>query len=273
MLPVPLMLTDLSPLSLARAVQENLFAFASSFAVLDDATLVDTPDLRRLIVPRVENPFFNSVFYARLDETRMNRQITEALAPYRALRLSAYWWSFGQPPPMLADRLVGRGMWSMRNEGMAADLDALNEDIPAPPGLHIERVADEATFQTWLALNTSIFGFSQALEAEFRKAYTRLGFALQAPLQHFLGTLDGQPVASSSSMIGGGVVGLYNVGVVFSARGQGIGSALTLHPLQRARALGCRAGVLQATRMGYGLYKRLGFQEVLPVYMYVQTAW
>jgi GNAT superfamily N-acetyltransferase len=266
------MLTDFSPAALTAAIQENLFAFARSFAVLDDATLVDTADLQRLLVPNVENPFFNSVFHARLDDEHLDQQIDAALAPYHRLGLSAYWWSFGMPPPALADRLFQRGLWSIRNEGMAADLHALNEDIPVPIGLQIERVADEATFKTWLALNTAIFGFSRELETEFEKAYTRLGFAPDSPLQHYLGMLNGKPVASSSGMIGGGVIGLYNVGVVFSARGQGIGSALTLHPLRLARQAGYRAGVLQATRMGYGLYKRLGFQNVIPVIMYVSGA-
>jgi predicted GNAT family acetyltransferase len=263
------MLTELSAASLTQAIQENLFAFARSFAVLDNAILDDTPDLRRLIVPGVENPFFNSVFYARLDEANLDRQIDRLLAPYRKLGLSAYWWSFGLPPLALADRLFRRGLWSIRNEGMAADLFALNEAIPAPAGLRIERVADEATFKTWLSLNTSIFGFSRELEAEFYNAYTRLGFASDAPLQHYLGTLDGKPVASSSGMLDGNVIGLYNVGVVFSARGQGIGAAITLHPLRVAREAGYRVGVLQATRMGHGLYSRLGFRDIVPVIMYV----
>lgn len=262
------MLTDFSPASLTHALQENLFAFARSFAVLDGAVLVDTPELRRLIVPNVENPFFNSVFHAQLDDLHIDQQIDDALAPYHQFGLSSYWWSFGLPPRPLADRLLQRGLWSIRNEGMAVELDALH-DAAQPAGLRIERVADEATFKTWLALNTAIFGFSRALEAEFDKAYTRLGFAPDAPLQHYLGTLDGEPVASSSGMIGGGVIGLYNVGVLFSARRRGIGSALTLHPLRLARAAGWRVGVLQATRMGYGMYKRLGFHDVAPVMMYV----
>jgi GNAT superfamily N-acetyltransferase len=269
---IAVMLTDLSLASTTAAIQENLFAFARSFAVLDNAVLVDTSDLRRLIVPGVENPFFNSVFHARLDDDRIDGQIDAALAPYQQLGLSAYWWSFGLPPPVLANRLFQRGLWSIRNEGMAADLGALNETLSTPAGLRIERVADETTFRKWLELNSTIFGFSRALEAEFDKAYTRLGFAPEAPLQHYLGILDGKPVASSSGMVGGGVIGLYNVGVVFSARGRGIGSALTLHPLRLAREAGYRVGVLQATRLGYRMYRRLGFQDVIPVMMFVSSA-
>jgi GNAT superfamily N-acetyltransferase len=45
------------------------------------------------------------------------------------------------------------------------------------------------------------------------------------------------------------------------ARGQGIGTALTLVPLREARAMGYRVGILASSPMGLGVYRGLGFQE------------
>jgi len=45
------------------------------------------------------------------------------------------------------------------------------------------------------------------------------------------------------------------------ARRQEIGTALTLAPLQEARDLGYRVGVLTAEPTAQGAYRRLGFEE------------
>lgn len=63
-------------------------------------------------------------------------------------------------------------------------------------------------------------------------------------------------------------VPIYDVAAAKAARRQGIGAAVTLAPLLRARALGYRIGVLQASEMGTGVYTRLGFRQVCSFALY-----
>lgn len=77
----------------------------------------------------------------------------------------------------------------------------------------------------------------------------------------YLARLHGEPVAASALYCDGQVAGLCEVCTVPSARGQGIGAAITAAPLKDARALGYRIGVLQASGMGEPVYRRLGFTE------------
>ncbi len=85
----------------------------------------------------------------------------------------------------------------------------------------------------------------------------------------YIGLLNGEPVATAMLFLGAGVASVYSIGVLPAARGQGIGTAMTLASLREARAMGYRIGILHASQMGLGMYRRLGFQEYCSVSDYI----
>jgi ribosomal protein S18 acetylase RimI-like enzyme len=170
-------------------------------------------------------------------------------------------WHFGPSmrPLDLPRRLLERGFEHVGDDsGMALDL----ADLPrttAPPNLSTERVHSRHVLARWVATMLEAFDLPEKWSAWFEERSATLGFAAWS---HYLGYLDGQPVATASSFTTGDLVGIYNVGTIGSARRRGIGIALTHTALAEARARGAKNAVLHASDQGYSIYRQLGFQTI-----------
>ena len=94
----------------------------------------------------------------------------------------------------------------------------------------------------------------------------------QYKAQHrYIGFLNGTPVATSALVLDSGVAGIYAVATIPEARRRGIGRIMTVIPLLEARQIGYRVGILQASSMGYSIYKKLGFSDVCMYREYLQS--
>jgi len=79
--------------------------------------------------------------------------------------------------------------------------------------------------------------------------------------QYYLGYVDDKPVGRGLSCYYAQVAGLYWLSTAPEARNKGYGTALQQFRLKRAKDLGYHIAVLQASEMGYPLYKKLGYNE------------
>jgi ribosomal protein S18 acetylase RimI-like enzyme len=152
---------------------------------------------------------------------------------------------------------------------MAVDLLALQEDHPRPPGLTIERVEDLEMLKTWARVAWLGTGFPEPHQDEFADLEAGCGITPRIPRHRYLGFQSGVPVATSALVLHAGVAGIFAVATLPQARRQGLGTALTLAPLRDAREMGYRVGTLQASEMGFPVYRRLGFQEVCKIGNYL----
>lgn len=205
--------------------------------------------------------YHNAVVAARLDSGNADAAIQASIACMRSRGVSGSWHlGPGMTPVDLGQRLVDHGFYYAGDDiGMAADL-AILEPSPLPHGLEIARVGTPEHLRVWVETLAQGFGEGPGAAAWVGEIYLEIG--LEHPQwRHYLGRLDGAPVATASLFLGAGVAGIYFVFTVPEARNRGIGSALTLAPLLEARALGYRIGVLGASSMGEPIYRRIGFGE------------
>lgn len=215
--------------------------------------------------------YHNCVVRADLQPTEADDAVAASIRRMRARGVPGTWHVGPSMRPVdLPERLLAAGFTPGGSEpGMAADLHALQADLPTPPGLRVERVRDAAALATWSETLAQGFGEGEREAAWVAATYRVLGYDTDGgPWWHYLARLDGEPVGTSTVFLGAGVAGVYFVMTVPAARGRGIGSAVTLAGLLDARDLGYRVGILTSSSMGHRVYTRLGFRDVCTIDMY-----
>lgn len=261
-------LADFSPASLEWGIKANLCAFfkelgrSPATAFVEDGPLVSWHT-------SIPHSWFNGVLTSTPAPHDADRLIAGRLAYFQERGVGAVsWWlepqvdAAGWEPHLLRAGFVVDD----HTPGMATDLSKLRAAAEPPEGLEILPVQDAGTLQDWIEPFVSGFGLPATLAGDMAELFAGLGLGL--PLRHYLGYLDGEPVATSTLYLGAGVAGIYNVATRAEARGRGIGTALTLAPLRDAQALGYKVGVLQSSEKGFPVYLRLGFEHLCAISYY-----
>ena len=264
-------LKDLSAPALVAAIKANLFEWWRYLGSSPKAELYDSPELTWLLTG-VPHSFVNSVLRTQAEPDNADVIIEKTLAHFRSKDVTKFsWWTEpGTQPKDLGKHLMDHGLTHTDGgPGMAADLLALNEGLPTPTGLTIEQVEDTEALRKWAYASIIGLELPETSVNTWFDLFTGLGFDL--PLRNYLGILNGEPVAASELFLGAGVAGIYVVATTPEARRQGIGAAMTLASLREARALGYRIGILHSSRMGLGVYCRLGFQEYCKMRHYTRA--
>lgn len=146
-----------------------------------------------------------------------------------------------------------------------ADLESRGTDtaVEIEPPLAIETVATSARWRTYFDVICRGFGVPQELVG-------RLTDPAIYEFDHiagFLGFVGAKAVTTSLAYLEGDTVGIYNVATLPAHRRRGLGEAMTWAACEWGRQHGAEVAVLQASEMGYPIYERMGFREVVP---YVQ---
>jgi ribosomal protein S18 acetylase RimI-like enzyme len=260
---------DLAPASVIPAIEANLEALWRHYAQLPGAELYDAPDLL-WVATDLPFAFFNGVLRTRLRPENIESTITTTLQHFARRQVPMLWLvTAGTRPADLGWHLAEHGLVQVIDDpGMALDLNMLPDSLPSPHGLTVERVDNAESLRTW-----SSFGEPALADALFAWG-SAIGFGPERELFHYLGRLDGRPVATATLILGGGVAGISNVMTVPDVQRQGIGRLMTVTVLREARTRGYRVGVLQSSKMGLPLYRSLGFQEYCRVagYLWQGTA-
>ncbi|MBA3822896.1 MAG: GNAT family N-acetyltransferase [Ktedonobacterales bacterium] len=248
---------------LIAATETNYAAYFAGFTILPQMQLWREADYTAFVADSAPG---STVLATRFTAATADAKIHAVLARLTPL-VRQTWWQVlpASQPTDLATRLLAAGLTELTHESRPVMTLALAGHSPAPtvpPTLTIHRVSDANLMADWTRASALGFEASPTNVQPYHDAYSALGFAEDAPWQHFVGYVDGAPVTSATLLLAGGLAGVYDVSTAPVARRQGLGGAITRACLAAAQARGLHHAVLQASAEGVGVYARLGFREL-----------
>ncbi|TCN34869.1 acetyltransferase (GNAT) family protein [Kribbella orskensis] len=279
--------TEHNPAELVRAIEENAAELLMAMGAAGGGRQRDEAGVRWTIGGSPID-YHNAIVAADLTAQTADAVIAESLHELKNNNVPGSWHvGPSMRPADLGERLLAAGFTHGGSEpGMAIPLAELTDPAqlagPAEPvdsarttGLRVERVRTEEELGVWVETLGRGFGEGVREARWVGEVYRRLG--LGDPWRHYLGWLDGEPVATTTIYLAAGVAGVYFVMTIPEARRRGIGTAITRAALEDARdtdhtvttgSTGVRYGVLGSSPAGRSVYARLGFREYCTIDLY-----
>ena len=267
-----IILKDISPSKIIRAMEENLCSWIPVLGKLGESYIDNPVGVKRSITD-IPISVFNSVMDARLSTQNVDVAIQTITADARKWNVPILWWVCPSTQPKDLGRCLKKNGFVLdeKSPGMAVELATLNDKIPAPPGFSVQLAEDRDAWKNWS--RTIAAGFEAPASADYvvKGWFDFLNKAKPKSMLAYIGWLEEKPVATSLLFLAAGVAGIYAVSTIPEARRKGIGSFITQYPLLQARSDGYKIGVLQSSEMGTGVYRSMGFQEYCDIVSYLWT--
>lgn len=254
---------------LVEALEANTAAAYADMARNPQGDVYCGPDLTRFI-SGAQVHILNGVADARLREEGLDATLEEILGHFKSRAVPMTWWvGPSTRPEDLGERLEARGLsYDGETPGMAVDIGALGEEKAVIPALSVAPATSEGDLADWARVAARGYGMPEEVIPALSEIAMRHCMRDDPRWAYYLARLDGQPVATTSMFPFAGVAGIYCVATLPEARGRGIGAEITRIALQRAGKQGYRVGILQASGMGFPVYRRMGFATVLTFQLY-----
>lgn len=219
----------------------------------------------------LEFSLFNRVYASNLRPETADASIKEVISNFENRALTLDWPVLpGMKPDDLPARLRKHGFILKDNSpAMAIDLKRFTPGPPRLNELHIHEVESDKDLQVFMDVTARAYEVPHRDHGKFLEILRSLEVGSRSRYKCYLGTLNGQPVATSLLFITGGAAGIYWIGTVPESRGLGVGTQMTTRPLMDARIAGLNIATLQATEMGEPVYRRIGFKECFRFDVYV----
>jgi GNAT superfamily N-acetyltransferase len=106
---------------------------------------------------------------------------------------------------------------------------------------------------------------AHVVERSYGLADGAIGAAIRGwlePATTYVARVGGRPACCLTMIREGPDAGVFLVGTIPEARGHGLARRLLLRALHGARATGATVSTLQSSRLGYPVYRRLGYVEL-----------
>lgn len=140
-------------------------------------------------------------------------------------------------------------------------LDQRPEPAVAPAGVELRQVASRRDADDYWQVAVAAYasnGFPPEVFAFYENDDGLRGDNVVAFLAH----LDGKPAGIAMTIVSHDIAGIYWVGCTEKARRRGLGRTMTASAVSAGLDIGATTASLQASPMGEGLYRQMGFETL-----------
>ncbi|NVM36762.1 MAG: GNAT family N-acetyltransferase [Candidatus Lokiarchaeota archaeon] len=265
-------LKNLNQSEIEHAIEFNLYEFFRSMVHSDlkDNLYEETKEFSRFSTG-ISFFFFNGVIDNHISSENAMKKIKENITFFEK-RQVPFLWVLGpsSTPKKMGELLIKNGFIINKLQGMAYNLKILNTERELLNKVEIIKIESMNALKVWNDIILTGFDFPKEVRSDFFfEAFSFILLKDRASASAFLAYYDGNPVASSLVLYKAGVAGIHLVTTLEEARGKGIGTAITLAPLNEAKKLGYETAILHSTEMGLNMYKRMGFKEYCTIELFI----
>ncbi|MFX0039240.1 MAG: GNAT family N-acetyltransferase [Promethearchaeota archaeon] len=265
-------LKNLNQSEIEHAIEFNLYEFFRSMVHSDlkDNLYEETEEFSRFSTG-ISFFFFNGVIDNHISSENTMKKIKENITFFEK-RQVPFLWVLGpsSTPKKMGELLIKNGFIVDKLQGMDYNLKILDTERELLNKVEIIKIESMSALKVWNDIILTGFDFPKEVRSDFFfKAFSFILLKDRASASAFLAYYDGNPVASSLVLYKAGVAGIHLVTTLEEVRGKGIGTAITLAPLNEAKKLGYETAILHSTEMGLNMYKRMGFKERCTIGLFI----
>jgi ribosomal protein S18 acetylase RimI-like enzyme len=249
---------------ISNLIEYNTAKFFLNLGHLNGDEICDTHEIKYIFTKN----WFSRIFMANFKESDISTSIEQIASMIKKLNISASWYITPQSHPANLQKFLKFHGFTHKDDwsAMAIDLKTTPESFDIPEAMEIKEVLNLDELKTWTDILVKSFEFPEITQS-YKKYFINAG--LESLNSHYyLGFLNGKPAATGVLFDGEGAAGLFYIGTVPEARRQGIAKAMVCYLLSTAKKKGYPISVLQASEMGYPVYKKIGFKKYYTTKIY-----
>ena len=145
------------------------------------------------------------------------------------------------------------------------------EEPPLPSGAELRQLSEVGQADDYWKVAAASYT-SIGFPPEVFAGYSNHDGLLAENVAAFIAYLDDEPVSIAMTIVSHGVAGIYWVGSLEQARGQGLGRAVTAVATNAGFELGADIASLQASPMGKPIYEAMGYERVFDYRLFISPA-
>jgi GNAT superfamily N-acetyltransferase len=273
-------LRDYSPKAIRQAMLNNYITFASRISLKLNYPYIEVypySEYTRIYIKYPESSR-GTIISGDFPELNLVDKVAEITSFFIERKIPFNWKIVSDSyPNNFENVLVNLGFRKYQEfPGMACNLreidDSRYDELVMQAGIKMKRVKNEDdSCKFFKVLSLCYPEMVPKLNLFYNYYIPWLDFSSNASMLSYLAYKNNIPVATSTICFGGGVVGIFRMGVIKKLRRKGIGTAMTLYPLIKARKRGYEIAVLQSSKIANNLYLSLGFKNYCSFYFYRYT--